>query len=61
MAAGDPRPSLEERNPTKADYVRAVRDAAAALVKQRLLLSEDYDRMTERALSEGTDLWKNKQ
>jgi hypothetical protein len=58
MAARDPRPSIEERYPSKADYVRAVRDAAAALVKQRLLLSEDYDRMTERALSQGTDLWK---
>jgi hypothetical protein len=60
LAAGDPRPSIEERYPNEGDYVRAVRDAAAALVVQRLLLSEDYDRMIERALSQGTDLWKKK-
>ena len=35
-----------------------MRDAAAALVRQRLLLSEDYDRMIEMALKKGTDLWK---
>jgi len=58
LAAGDPRPSIEERYPNKGDYVRAVRDAAAALVKQRFLLSEDYDRIVEVALQKGTDLWK---
>jgi Alpha/beta hydrolase domain len=58
LAAGDPRPSIEERYPNSGDYVRAVRDAAAALVRQRLLLSEDYDRMIEMALKKGTDLWK---
>jgi hypothetical protein len=58
LAAGDPRPSIEERYPNSGDYVRAVRDAAAALVRQRLLLSEDYDRMIEMALKKGTDLLK---
>lgn len=58
LAAGDPRPSIEERYPTKGDYVRAVRNAAAALVQQRFLLTEDYDRMVEAALKKGTDLWK---
>jgi hypothetical protein len=58
LASGDPRLSIEERYPSKADYVRAVREAAAALVKERLLLAEDYDRMVEAALTKGTDLWK---
>jgi Alpha/beta hydrolase domain len=58
LATGDPRPSIEERYPNKGDYIRAVRDAAAAFVKQRYLLSEDYDRIVELALEKGTDLWK---
>ena len=58
LAAGDPRPSLAERYPAAGDYVRAVREAAATLVKQRFLLPEDYDRMVEAALQKGTDLWK---
>jgi hypothetical protein len=58
LAAGDPRPSIEERYPNKGDYVRAVRDAAADLVKQRFLQAEDYDRIVELALQKGTDLWK---
>jgi Alpha/beta hydrolase domain len=41
MASGDPRPSLEERYSSKADYVSKVQAAAEALVKQRLLLEED--------------------
>ena len=41
MAAGDPRPSLEERYSSKADYVSKVQAAAEALVRQRLLLPED--------------------
>lgn len=39
--AGDPRPSLEERYPTHADYVAKVTAAAASLVARRLLLPED--------------------
>jgi hypothetical protein len=35
---GDPRPSLEERYPTKEVYVAAVRNAAGSLVAKRLLL-----------------------
>ena len=58
VAAGDPRPSLEERYPAAGDYVRDVRDAAATLVKQRFLLPEDYDRIVEAALQKGTGLWK---
>jgi len=41
QAAGDPRPSLQERYPTHADYVAKVTAAAASLVARRLLLPED--------------------
>jgi hypothetical protein len=41
QAAGDPRPSLEERYPTHADYVAKVTAAANILVGRRLLLPED--------------------
>jgi hypothetical protein len=41
IASGDPRPSLEERYSSKADYVSKVQAAAEALVQQRLLLQED--------------------
>jgi hypothetical protein len=41
LAAGDPRPSLQERYPTHADYVAKVTAAANNLVSQRLLLLED--------------------
>jgi len=40
-AAGDPRPSLAERYPTKQDYVTRVKQAVQALQAQRLLLAED--------------------
>jgi hypothetical protein len=41
LAAGDPRPSLQERYPTHGDYVAKVTAAANALVAERLLLPED--------------------
>jgi Alpha/beta hydrolase domain len=40
-AAGDPRPSLEERYGARADYVAKVKAAADALVAERLLLPAD--------------------
>jgi hypothetical protein len=52
-AAGDPRPSLQERYPTKEVYVEAVRKAAASLVAQRFLLDEDARRLVEEAEREG--------
>jgi hypothetical protein len=58
LAASDPRPSIEERYANQGAYVRAVKDAAAALVRERLLLVEDYDRMVEVVLQKGTELWK---
>jgi hypothetical protein len=52
-AAGDPRPSLQERYGSKAHYVDRLRQAAAALVAQRLLLQDDADRLV--AIAEGSD------
>jgi Alpha/beta hydrolase domain len=40
-AAGDPRPSLEERYGTRDACVTKVREAAEALVAERLLLPSD--------------------
>jgi hypothetical protein len=42
-ALGDPRLSLAERYPSRADYVAAVRAAALALVSERLMLEEDVE------------------
>lgn len=41
LAANDPRPSVQERYPTHADYVAKVTAAANSLVSRRLLLPED--------------------
>ena len=40
-AAGDPRPSLEERYGSHEDYVNKVTAAAEALKRDRFLLDED--------------------
>src|SRR5439155_10299974 len=42
-AADDPRPSLEERYGSRAAYVAKVKEAAAALVAERLLLPADAE------------------
>jgi hypothetical protein len=47
--AGDPRPSLVERYGGKAGYVERVRQAAAALVAERLLLQRDADAFVKAA------------
>jgi hypothetical protein len=49
MAKGDPRLSLEERYADHATYVRAVTDAAEALVRDRLLLRADADEIIHEA------------
>lgn len=49
LAAGDPRPSLEERYGSHAAYVARVEAATAALVGARLLLAEDADRIRAAA------------
>ena len=45
----DPRPSLQERYPTRADYVAKVTAAAASLVARRLLLPEDAAFLIDQA------------
>jgi hypothetical protein len=52
-AIGDPRPSLEERYPTRMSYVDAVRRAADDLVKRRFLLPEDAAVMVTEAEQSG--------
>ena len=52
ISAGDPRPSFEERYPNHAAYVRAVSEAADALVRDRLLLPSDADEIV--ALARGS-------
>ncbi len=49
LAAGDPRPSLEERYGDHAGYVRAVQQAVERLVADGLLLPEDAERYVEAA------------
>jgi hypothetical protein len=49
LAAGDPRPSIEERYGTHDKYVAVVRAAAARLVHDRFLLQEDADRLIAEA------------
>ena len=49
IAAGDPRPSLEERYRSQADYVNRVTSAAKKLADDRLLLDEDVQAYIERA------------
>jgi hypothetical protein len=49
VASGDPRPSIEARYPSHADYVGRVTMAANDLREQRYLLAEDVDRMIRDA------------
>ena len=49
QAAGDPRPSLEERYASRAAYVKQVEAASQALVDARLLLPEDAARYIDEA------------
>jgi hypothetical protein len=53
---GDPRPSVEERYPSKEAYVQAIRKAAEASVKQRMLLEEDARFLIKQAEDEGIRL-----
>src|SRR5262249_53204310 len=43
QASGDPRPSIEERYRSRADYLERVRQAGRALVSQRYMLEEDVE------------------
>ena len=53
-AAGDPRPSLEERYGDHAGYVRRVEETVKQLVAERLLLPEDGELFIAMAKSEAT-------
>jgi hypothetical protein len=53
LEAGDPRPSLEERYPTKDVYVEAFQAVAERLVSQRLMLSEDASMLIDQATRVG--------
>ena len=53
-ASGDPRASLEARYADHASYVRAVAEAADALVAERLLLAADADAIVESARGSGS-------
>ena len=52
-AAGDPRKSIEERYPSREDYLSRVRQAADGLVQRRYLLADDVARVMQRA----GDMW----
>ncbi len=52
-ASADPRPSLEERYPTREAYVAAVRRAADGLVAQRFLLQADAAMLVAEAERDG--------
>jgi hypothetical protein len=56
LASGDSRLSLEERYKTHDKYVQEVETAARKLMKRRLLLEEDYDRIVSEA--EASDVLK---
>ena len=47
--SGDPRPSIEERYSSRADYLRRVEEAANKLVADRFLLQEHVRRVVEAA------------
>jgi hypothetical protein len=49
LEAADPRASLEERYGTQEGYLCVVKRAAQGLVRERLLLEEDADRMVREA------------
>jgi hypothetical protein len=51
MAAGDPRPSLEELYRSHQDYVSKVAASARALQAQRLMLQEDVDAYIAEAMA----------
>ena len=46
---GDPRPSVEERYSSRADYVRRVEEVANRMARERYLLQEDVEAIVEAA------------
>jgi hypothetical protein len=55
MISGDPRPSVEERYPSFAEYYSAVFRAIDDLIKDRLMLCEDAGDQQARLLQAGLD------
>jgi hypothetical protein len=53
VAAADPRPSLEERYPTRDAYVAVFKKAADSLVARRFLLPDDAIRLVSEAERDG--------
>jgi hypothetical protein len=53
VAAGDPRPLIEERYPSRESYVAAFRKTADDLVAQRFLLPDDAVRLVSEAERDG--------
>jgi hypothetical protein len=53
LAIGDPRPSIEERYPSKEVYLAQFERAVQDLESKRYLLPEDARMLVERAKSEG--------
>ncbi len=53
IASGDPRPSVEERYRSLSHYVREVTHALNRMVRQRLLLCEDFDSELQRLIAAG--------
>ncbi|MSR21488.1 MAG: hypothetical protein EXR91_11050 [Gemmatimonadetes bacterium] len=54
VAAGDPRPSLEERCGTQDGYVCAVTKAAEREVQRRFLLRSDADELISQARAQAS-------
>ena len=48
-ARRDPRPSIDERYPSRGDYLAKVRQVTEALVRDRYMLAEDVDTVVNRA------------
>ncbi len=52
QAKADPRPSIDERYRSQADYLRRLAMAVQQLVEDRLLLEEAADRYIEMGMQE---------
>ena len=59
MNSGDPRPSVEERYASAADYETKVKAAVEDMVSKRLLLREDAQPAVDRMVRRYTDLMKS--
>ncbi|MBN1240889.1 MAG: hypothetical protein JXB36_20485, partial [Gammaproteobacteria bacterium] len=55
MAAGDPRPSVEERYPSREHYIGLVAEHAETLARQGYLLAEDLPSIIARA----SEMWRH--